>query len=175
MIACIAPPDQKKMKMASYSPHPPVYLQQLSNIPGPSRRTLPLHSNLHNFRHVGVNGTQSTSQTLFPNAKKKRIVRSDSGGEYMSTGFSQYLISRGTVHQRSFAYTPWIAKRKNRYLLETIRAMMFGMNVPHLGRSCVDRNILEKYHSCLLWKHPWLVSFKRIWLLLFIFYFFEFL
>jgi len=61
------------MKMASYSPHPPVYLQQLSNIPGPSRRTLPLHSNLHNFRHVGVNGTQSTSQTLFPNAKKKEL------------------------------------------------------------------------------------------------------
>lgn len=47
----------------------------------------------------------------------------------MSTGFSQYLISLCIVHQRSFAYTPGIAKRKNRYLLETIRAMMFGMNL----------------------------------------------
>lgn len=35
---------------------------------------------------------------------KNRIWRSYSGGEYMSTEFSQYLISRGTVHQRSCAY-----------------------------------------------------------------------
>lgn len=27
--------------------------------------------------------------------------------------------------------------------METVRAMMFGMNVPPLGRSCVDRNILN--------------------------------
>lgn len=47
----------------------------------------------------------------------------------MSTEFSQYLISRGTVHQRSCAYTPGIAERKNRYLLERVRAMMFGMNL----------------------------------------------
>lgn len=67
----------------------------------------------------------------------------------MSTEFSQYLISRGTVHQRSCAYTSGIAKRKNRYLLETIRAMMFGMNVPRLGRSrsCVDHNILDQSHT----------------------------
>lgn len=40
-----------------------------------------------------------------------------------------------------------IAERKNRYLLETIIAMMFGMNVPRLGRSCVDRNILDQSHT----------------------------
>lgn len=68
----------------------------------------------------------------------------------MSTEFSQYLISRGPTiigHQRSCAYTPGIAERKNRYLLETVRAMMFGMNVPRLGRSCVDRNILDQSHT----------------------------
>lgn len=65
----------------------------------------------------------------------------------MSTEFSQYLISRGTVHQGSCAYTPGIAERKNRYLLETVRAMMFGMNVPRLGGSCVDRNILDQSHT----------------------------
>lgn len=72
MIACIALPDQNNMKIASYSPHPPVHLphhSKLSNIPGPSRSTLPLHSNLQNFR-IGVNGTQLTSQTLFPMQKK---------------------------------------------------------------------------------------------------------
>lgn len=69
MIACIALPDQNKTKIASYSPHPPVHLphhSKFSIIPGPSRSTLPLHSNWRNFRHVGVNGTQSTSQTFFP-------------------------------------------------------------------------------------------------------------
>lgn len=60
----------------------------------------------------------------------------------MSTEFSQYLIFRDTVHQRSCAYTLGIAERKNRYLLETVRAMMFEMNVPNLGRSCVDRTYL---------------------------------
>ncbi len=65
----------------------------------------------------------------------------------MSTKFSQYLISRGTVHQGSCAYTPGIAERKNRDLLETVGAMMFGMNVPRLGRSCVDRNILDQLHT----------------------------
>lgn len=34
-------------------------------------KNLPLHSNLNHFRHVGVNGTQSTSQTLFPMQKKE--------------------------------------------------------------------------------------------------------
>lgn len=58
----------------------------------------------------------------------------------MSTEFDPNLISRGTVHQSSCAYTPGIADRKNRDLLETIRTMIFGMNVPPLGRSCVDRN-----------------------------------
>lgn len=65
----------------------------------------------------------------------------------MSTEEPQYLISRGTVHQSSCAYTPGIPERKKRDLLETIRAMMFGMNVPRLGRSCVDRNILDQSHT----------------------------
>lgn len=50
----------------------------------------------------------------------------------MSTEFSQYLISRGTVH-RGKKDTYW--KRLER------------MNVPRLGRSCVDRNILDQSHT----------------------------
>lgn len=75
----------------------------------------------------------------------------------MSTEFYQYLISRGTVHQRSCAYTPGIAERKNRYLLETVRAMMFWMNVPRLGRLSVDRSILDQiaYRLSSCWKHPY--------------------
>ena len=72
VIACIAPPDQKKMKMASYSPHPPVYLKQLSNIPGPSRRTLPLHSNLHNFREWTAHNRQARHYFLMQ--KKKNLT-----------------------------------------------------------------------------------------------------
>ncbi|CAA2999424.1 Hypothetical predicted protein, partial [Olea europaea subsp. europaea] len=65
--------------MASYSPHPPICLKQLSNIPDPSR-TLALYSNLHKFCLVGVSGTQLTSQTLFPNAKIGiRVLRNRSG------------------------------------------------------------------------------------------------
>lgn len=64
--------------------------------------------------------------------EKNVFLRSDSGGEYMSTEFSQYLISRGTVH-RGKKDTYW--KRLER------------MNVPRLGRSCVDRNILDQSHT----------------------------
>lgn len=34
--------------------------------------------------------------------------------------------------------------------METIRAMMFGMNVPRLGRSCVDRNLINRIPSKFL-------------------------
>lgn len=76
-----------------------------------------IYSNCHNFRHVGVNGTQSTSQTLFPMQKNNLT-----GGEYMSTKLYQYQIFRGTGHQGSYTYTPGIAERKKRNLLETVGA-----------------------------------------------------
>lgn len=73
---------------------------------------------------------------IISNAKKKEFY--DLILEENTCPRNSLLISRGTVHQRSCAYTPGIAERKNRYLLETVRAaMMFGMNVPRLGRSCV--------------------------------------
>lgn len=146
MIACIALPDQNNMKIASYSPHPPVHLphhSKLSNIPGPSRSTLPLHSNWNHFRHVGVNGTQSTSQTLFPMQKNFTIWfwrRIHVHGIFSISYFQRHCSSE------LLCVYSW-TERKNKYLLETIRAMMFGMNVPRLGRSCVDRNILDQSHT----------------------------
>ena len=50
-----------------------------------------------------------------------KILRSDSGGEYMSSEFHAFLHHKDIVSQRSCPYTPQqngVAERKNRYLLD---------------------------------------------------------
>ncbi|XP_010424525.1 PREDICTED: uncharacterized protein LOC104709648 [Camelina sativa] len=66
------------------------------------------------------------------NAKRK-ILRSDNGGEYTSHMFKQHLAKHGIVHQTSCPYTPQqngVAKRNNKHLMEVARSMMFHSNVP---------------------------------------------
>ncbi|KAK3003550.1 hypothetical protein RJ639_019485 [Escallonia herrerae] len=61
------------------------------------------------------------------------ILRSDNAKEYMSGSFQNYINQHGILHQSSCADTPaqnGVAKRKNRHLLETARALLFQMKVP---------------------------------------------
>ncbi|KAK3027217.1 hypothetical protein RJ639_040806 [Escallonia herrerae] len=61
------------------------------------------------------------------------ILRSDNAKEYMSGSFQNYMNQHGILHQSSCTDTPvqnGVAKRKNRHLLETARALLFQMKVP---------------------------------------------
>jgi hypothetical protein len=62
-----------------------------------------------------------------------KILRSDSGGEYMSHEFHDFLHHKGIVSQRSCPYTPQqngVAERKNRHLLDVVRTLLLESSVP---------------------------------------------
>ncbi|XP_062028861.1 uncharacterized protein LOC133744845 [Rosa rugosa] len=62
-----------------------------------------------------------------------RIFQSDNGGEYVNGPMQEFMQSHGIRHQTSNSYTPQqngLAERKNRQLLEVVRASLFGMHVP---------------------------------------------
>ena len=58
---------------------------------------------------------------------KIKCVRSDRGGEYSSTDFSEFCKQNGIKRQFTTAYTPQhngVAERKNRTLMEMARCLM---------------------------------------------------
>lgn len=58
---------------------------------------------------------------------KVQVLRSDNGGEYLSSKFRQYLEAQGIVHQATCPNTPQqngVAERKNHHLLEVVRALL---------------------------------------------------
>jgi hypothetical protein len=55
------------------------------------------------------------------------------GGEYLSSEFQQYLEAQGIVHQTTCPDTPQqngVAERKNRHLLEVVRALLIESHMP---------------------------------------------
>lgn len=64
--------------------------------------------------------------------RKIKILRSDNGGEYLSTSLMSYLKKAGIQHQLTAAYTPeqnGIAERMNRTIIEKVRCMLFDSNL----------------------------------------------
>ena len=58
---------------------------------------------------------------------KVKVLRSDNGGEYLSSKFKEYLDKNGIHHELSVAYTPQqngVAERMNRTLLELVRSTL---------------------------------------------------
>ena len=65
--------------------------------------------------------------------KSIKVLRLDSGGEYTSTEFKNFLAEKGIIHQKSCPHTPQqngVAERKNRHLLETVRTLLVESLVP---------------------------------------------
>jgi hypothetical protein len=64
---------------------------------------------------------------------KCRILRSDNGEEYVNNNFSTFFQRNGILHELSCSQTPQqniVAEQKNRHILETARALLFGAQVP---------------------------------------------
>ena len=60
-------------------------------------------------------------------------LRSDNGGEYLSTDFETYLKKKGIQHELSVPYSPQqngVAERMNRTLVETARSMLAHAGLP---------------------------------------------
>ena len=57
----------------------------------------------------------------------------DNGGEYLSFELKRYLEAHGTIHQTTCSDTPQqngVAERKNRHLLEVVRASLIEAHMP---------------------------------------------
>ena len=62
-----------------------------------------------------------------------RILRNDNALEYLSAHFSDFLSSRGILHQSSCVYTPQqngVAERKNYHLVETAHTFLLHHTIP---------------------------------------------
>ncbi|WKA11706.1 hypothetical protein VitviT2T_029179 [Vitis vinifera] len=64
---------------------------------------------------------------------KVRVLRSDNGGEYQSSDLQKYLEGHDIIHQTTCSNTPQqngVAERKNRHLLEVVRASLIAAKTP---------------------------------------------
>ena len=65
--------------------------------------------------------------------KHIRVWQSNNGTEFIDASLGNFLSNHGIRHQTSCTYAPQqngLAERKNRQLLEVVRASLFGMNMP---------------------------------------------
>ena len=63
-----------------------------------------------------------------------KSLRTDNGGEYISTQFGRYLCSKGIQHELTIPKTPQqseVTERLNRTLLENVRSMLIDQKAPH--------------------------------------------
>jgi transposase InsO family protein len=59
--------------------------------------------------------------------RKIKRLRSDRGGEYFSSEFTEFYVEHGIIHERTLPYSPQsngIAERKNRTLTELVNTML---------------------------------------------------
>ena len=86
--------------------------------------------------------------------RKIKRLRSDHGGEYFSSEFSEFCVEHGIIHERTPPYSPQsigIAERKNHTLTELVSAMLEQQDYLRNGgirlttREQNLENLLEKY------------------------------
>ena len=73
------------------------------------------------------------SKVLTQFQEKIKIVRSDNEKKYLNKILGKFFLEKGIVHQSSCKDTPQqngVTERKNKYLLEVARALLFSKNIP---------------------------------------------
>ncbi|XP_021829064.1 uncharacterized protein LOC110769409 [Prunus avium] len=86
-----------------------------------------------------IGGTSVEKQT-------SEVLRSDNGGEFLNHDLNEFFQDHGIIHQRSCPSTPQqngVAERKNRHLLEVVRASLFGANMPRSFWGRIPSSILQ--------------------------------
>ena len=66
--------------------------------------------------------------------RQLKALRSDNGGEYLSSEFKNYLSKEGIRHELTIPKTPeqnGVAERMNRTLVECVRSMLVDAKLPH--------------------------------------------
>ena len=64
---------------------------------------------------------------------KVQNLRTDNGGEYVSSDFTKFCVSKGIFHQFTNPHTPeqnGTSERLNRTLIESAKSMIFHANIP---------------------------------------------
>jgi transposase InsO family protein len=77
---------------------------------------------------------------------KIKWLRSDRGGKYFSSEFSEFYVKHGIIHESTPPYSPQsngIPKRKNRILTELVNAML---DTAGLSKQWWDAAILTACH-----------------------------
>ena len=94
-------------------------------------------------------------------------LRSDNAKEYVSEQFQSFMLQHG-IHQTSCVDTlaqNGVAERKNRNLLETVRALLFQMHVPkHFWADAVSTAcfLINRMPSSVLnWDIPYIILFSN--------------
>ena len=95
-------------------------------------------------------------------------LRSDNAKEYVSEQFQSFMLQNDILHQISCVDTPSqndVAKRKNRHLLETARALLFQMQVSkHFWTDVVSTTcfLINRMPSSVLnWDTPYYILFPN--------------
>ena len=97
-----------------------------------------------------------------------QTLRSDNAKEYLSKLFQSFMLQHGILHQTSCVDTSsqnGVAERKNKHLLEVVRALLFKMNVPkHFWADAVSKTcfFINKMPSLVLnWATPYHQMFSN--------------
>ena len=99
--------------------------------------------------------------------RRLRVIRSDNGTEYLNKTLSDYLKSKGILHQTTVRYTPeqnGAAERLNRTLLERMRAMLEDSKMPKelWAEAAVTASyIRNRSPTSTRTKTPWELFFKQ--------------
>ncbi|SGY12425.1 BQ5605_C011g06503 [Microbotryum silenes-dioicae] len=82
-----------------------------------------------------------------------KTLRSDNGGEYVSTAFNGFCVARGIRHELTIPYTPkqnGRAERLNRSIVEGTLALLIDLGLP---RTCWDKAAMCYIHTKNLSPH----------------------
>ena len=74
--------------------------------------------------------------------KKIKILRSDNGGDFASNEFNEYCKEAGIKRELTIPYNPQqngVAERKNRSIMEVVKAMIHDQDLPMYLREEASR------------------------------------